>query len=221
MFETVPYSFKKNAATPDRIVVPDWGLFLIFYEGDNVTWTYINNTLYAGKKPFLHPPLYFEYNITKNGFDGRLWLEEKIFTFWWCADRMDFGQKEIISWTKTVREKLKTGDWIVPSLKGVEAIHPEKVDIADYTFMFIATVNGVPSIVRCDYEEFIKGDFEIYDCSKLRYFTPSNQSPYLSRLRKRKEEPTEKSQYQLSCEYWDRKIGAMDVAEWHLLMYEE
>lgn len=221
MFEMVPYSFKKNSATPDRIVVPDWGLFLLFYDAECVTFTYFNSLLYVGGRPLLHPPLYSEYKFDKCGFDGRLWSDKKMFTFWWCTDRMDFGKKEVLLWTQTICEKLKTGDWVVPSLNGKKVECPEKVDITEYTFMFIGIVNDVNSIIRCSYDEFIKGDFELYDCSKLRFFVPSNDSPYLRRVKIKREEPKEKSQYQLSCEYWDQRIGGMDVAEWHLLMYEE
>ena len=84
--------------------------------------------------------------------------------------------------------------------------------------MFNGIVDGAEKVIKCDYDTFIKGEFEIYSYKKLKFF---RQKDIESDEKILYGEPKEKSQYQLSCEYWNRKIGVMDVTEWHLLMYEE
>ena len=217
MFETVPYSRKLNSATPDRIFIPEWNIGCKFYMEEGVTWTYYHNLLYAGKRPLIHPSIYTAYNFKDMGFDGRLWTDFKLFTFWWCCD-CGFGKKEIITWTKEIAEKFRNGDFVLPKVARLKTDLPDTVDITEYTFMFNGIVDGAEKVIKCDYDTFIKGEFEIYDHKKLRFFRQKDIELGEKILYG---ESKEKSQYQLSCEYWDRKIGSMDVAEWHLLMYEE
>lgn len=225
MFEFIPYYFKNNCATPDRLVAKEWGMFKIFYETNGISWTYYDGELYAGRKPLLHPMIYNAYNFPKQGLDGRLWTEDKIFTFWWCKGDMEFGKKEILEWTEIVARKFKDADFIVPETKNLHVESPGRIDITEYTYMFLGIVSGTPSVIKCDYETFIKGEFELYDCSKLRFFRKETRNhPVFRRppfITEKQREAKENSQYQRSCEYWTRRIGSMDVAEWHLLMYEE
>ena len=222
MFESLPYRFGKSIVTPDRMYVPSWGLERAFDDSQGITWTYYRDELYAGGKPLLHPTLYNLYNFPKQGLDGRLWTEDRIFTFWWCGKDMDFGRDEITRWTADIARKFSSHDFIVPETTHTRICDPGNIDITDYTYAFLADIDGKTMVVKCDYETFIKGAFDLHDCTKLRFFRLSTRNdPVFTRPPFIPLEKPEKSQYQRSCEYWTGRIGNMDVAEWHILSYGE
>lgn len=226
MFEHTPYVFRKCVATPDRLIVPEWGTSLLFYENWNMSFTYYRDKLYVGGNAAVHPLMYTHFGFMEEGFDGRIWYKRKIFTFWYNPDV--FSGKRVVEMVKEIRELLLTGDYefydyVVPGMKAKPEEPPTTIDISEYTFFFMAVIDGNPEVVKCDYETFINTGFELYNSFNIRFFITAGRGRTRVRnwmvdsIKTRRE----KTAYELSCEYWANKIGNMDVAEWHLLIYEE
>lgn len=218
MLNIFPYIPGRNCVTPDRILLPEREMDIPHHKVKNLAWTYLDGRLYVGRFPMVHPMMYGICKFKEMGLDGRLFLDERIVTFWWCSHDMAFGKKKILSWMPEMIGKLRAGDWEFIQHPHGTAEEPEPVDIGDWTVMFMGEVAGVPCIVECDMDTFLEGEgFELHDCTTLRFFrlgpgflAPRPWSP-----------PKPKTQYQLSCDYWKSRAGEMDVAEWHLLMYGE
>jgi hypothetical protein len=126
------------------------------------------------------------------------------------------SKKDVIEAIKTIREKLLTNDFHPLSCergkRHIERAFPLKnLDLRDYAFMFTGIIDDEVSVIKCDYDTFLEGNFDLFDASPLRFYMGFRKN-----LRKE-----DKTPYELSCEYWENKIGNMDVAEWHLLIYEE
>lgn len=209
MFEAVPYIRKGNEATPDRLVIPEWGYSIQFYSCEGVVFTYIENALYVGMTPVVHPIMYSKYKFKEHGFDGRIWIQQKVLTFWFDCSKT---KKEFCNDIMTVRQKFL--DRVFVSFSEKEPFLLD-IDISDYTFIFIGVIDGKNMIIRCDYDSFFSEDFELFNTYTLRFFRP------FRRVKKEELKPGDKTEYQRYCEWWVNKIGSMDVAEWHLLMYEE
>lgn len=151
-------------------------------------------TLYAAATPNAHTTIYREFKLTSPGFDCRALPNEKIFMFWYCKEIDNFEKDKITSWVKEIRELLRTGNFLSVTQDNA----PGRMDIADFTFYFPGvTPEGKNCVIRCDYDEFIKGNFELREMSQLRFWKPAY---------------TDK---------WRRRKPGMDDAEWHLLKYEE
>jgi hypothetical protein len=229
MMEHTPYIFRKCVATPDRLIIPDWGMNFLFYENCNVTFTYYKNKLYVGNDVAVHHIMYSHFRFMEEGFDGRIWYKYKIFTFWYNADNCDMSRERVVEMVKDMKERLLNGDYIyyehiIPGMKKKREEPPTRIDLSEYTFIFIATIDGNPEVVKCDYETFINPGFELFDTFKIRFFVTIGRGRGVVRnwmVDSIKEKKQEKTAYELSCEYWENKIGNMDVAEWHLLIYEE
>lgn len=155
---------KKVKATPDYVVVPQWDInYQLWKIPRNIVLTYHMGTLYAAATPKAHTTIYREFKLTSPGFDCRALPNEKIFTFWYGNEVDHFKKGKITQWTKEIRELLRTGNFLTVTQDNA----PGRIDIADYTFYFQGVIpEGKDCVFRCDYDEFIKGDFELRDMKR-------------------------------------------------------
>ena len=185
---------KKISATPDYIVVPQWGLRLELWKVPSIVLTYHTGTLYAASSPSVHTTIYNEYKLTTPGFDCRLAKEEKAFTFWYCKETDHYGKDKVIQWVKEIRELFRNGNFLTATSR--RETPPGRIDISDYTFYFLGvTPEGKDCVTRCSYDEFIEGNFELRDAKRV--WSPA---------------------YGVSI--WEKR-RSKDTAERHLLKYEE
>ena len=91
----------------------------------------------------------------------------------------------------------------------------------DYIFIYLVEISNEQYICKCTYDDLKEmakdPDYKLTDTSSLRPFhllPPQIKLNFVTHEEK-------KTLYDMSCEYWTKRIGNMDVAEWHLLMYEE
>ena len=205
MLNKTLYIERTNEATPDEVFVPEWDYVDKFYNSDYIAFIYLDGTLYMSNGPTAHPMMYGKYKFRNHGLDGRIWVPQRWFTFWfdssWTKDRL------LDDIRKTRRLLLESN---YTPFKAVDVSIPP-IDISGYTFIFMGIIDGEQYIIECDYDTFFSEDFELMDTAKLRMFRP---------FRKYDLRATD-TPYRKSCKWWSKKIGGMDVAEWHLLMYEE
>lgn len=213
MWQTIKSINKSVVATPDWIKVPELGVSKKVYEEDNITFTYHANILYGGGSPILHNALYDEFKIPSPGFDIRLSPEDRIFTFWFCGLLSNITTKDAVELVKALKTKLLLGDWILS--KNSREI-PPKIDIGEYEFWFMVSSGG-DYVVKCDYNSFISKEFELKDFSYKRPCLPIG----LRRMEWQRPVVKVKTDYEISCRCWRNKIGDMDVAQYHIFMYEE
>ena len=186
--------------TPDRIVVPEWGLEDMLWKREWLAWTMDGNTLVVSSSD-VHNLIYNKFRIDRPCFDGRLDVGGKRFTFWWDKSLGGDTWKERV---RTVVERFGHGNFYS------EDTVMEPIDVTSWEFFFTGKVDGELVAVRCSYSELLEWDGDVVDTLNGRFLTG------FRRLWKGETTP-----YMESCRYWKKKIGNMDVAQWHLLIYSD
>lgn len=197
MFELAAYKIGKVFATPDRVEVPEFGYSFRHFEEDGITWTYDGSSLYVSGF-LIHSELRKAYRITPNTpiFEGRIFKKLNLMTFWWddCLGDLGYLMGEVVS-------NLSGGKFFCPDNERVEFGN------VDYSFIFPGIVDGVENIIMCDFDGLVGGGFEPVQTYGMKY----GRSMYV----------TKRSAYSESCLYWSKRAWGIDVAEYHLLAYEE
>lgn len=181
----------RGLITPDRMYIPELGVSKRFDAMDAMVFVFHSGTFYTSGMRGTHPMIYGRENLWGPGIDGRLWKDAKVFSFWY-----------------------REGD--DNPLFEIEEIN-KQFNVEDYQFVFLGIVNGEDKVVSCSYDDIpkIRWDIRPVDTENLRWIWSGG----VERRKPRKK--TDSSAYGETCRYWENRIGGMDVAEWHLLMYEE
>lgn len=200
---------------PDQVYVPDLDLNLRFYDSDSFVITYLNDIVYVANN-ITHPQIYMKLGKRKDrdGIDVRLWRNRKILTVW-----LKKSLEEIILSLFQIRDKLLEGNYVYIDKIYRRKEDSTKIDISDYSFVF-----EYGRHVYCyTFDELSIKYSEIINETKDKDLTQLPIFHVLSPLDKIKyQNEEEKHLYYLEDKkYWYDKIGNMDVAEYHLLMYEE
>lgn len=215
------FTYKKNTqyANPDEIKINELHLFLNFRDYDAVVFSFVNDALYIGERTIIHPMLYQDNKINDYCFDGRLWYDRKYFTFWF--NKWD-DSKEIFTDICKMQNLLKNKSYVVNTHRTRNKInsilYSINIDISKYNFLFLIEDKGDTKIMLCDYD-FIQKQAQ----NTTIILSSTNFHRFFIKLKKTKKEikKIKYSVYKEDCEYWKNKIGNMDVAEYHLLKYEE
>lgn len=138
-----------------------------------------------------HPFIYNRNDLWGAGVDGRLWRRHKIITFWH-----------------------RDGD--DDPLETMAKVNTQ-CNIEDYTIIFLGIIDGLEKIVVCPFQDLDEARRKVtpMDTDNLRWMWSANNK------RRGPAKKKDNTAYSESCRYWEKRIGSMDVAEWHLLMYEE
>ena len=181
----------KMLVAPDRLYIPQLGIACRFDEPDADVFVFHSGKFYDGGRGGTHPFIYNRNDLWGAGVDGRLWTSRKIITFWH-----------------------RDGD--DDPLEAIGKLNGQR-NIEDYTIIFLGIVGGEEKIVVCPFQDLdeVRRKVTPMDTDNLRWMWSANN---------RRRGPAKKKDntaYSESCRYWERRIGNMDVAEWHLLMYDE
>ena len=204
MFEKVKYCKNVCVATPDKIIVPEWNIKLRMGMGTyTIALTYLDFKLYVSSRN--HPMLYKDLHINELGFDVRIWPKDHYVTFW-CDET---NKATVTAWLKDIQQKIEKRDYSA----GPFFLGKKNLDITGSTLIFMGIIDNETYVIKCDWDSFLSEDFELADTFSRRMFLPLIERN--SRLLNRKAE------YDETARFWEHKIGKMDIAQWHLLMYEE
>ena len=188
---------KVNIVTPDRIIVPDLNIKVYFRDWDQIAGTLCNNVLYFST---VHGDIYKTFSLN-SGIDFRIWIERKIIAFW-------FDQDYIFKQLKVIKDKLINRDFICINK------HIDKIDISDFTVIYKHNNEVVYKTVK----EIIENPDAKYSNNRNERFLHIT-SPILKKYFK---STKDKYKYYLEgCKKWVNTVGNLDIAEWHLLVYEE
>lgn len=194
---------KTNVVSPDIIDIPEFGLKLHHTDKDVVTITF-------GKECFVaadmtkHPSVRCRTR-DYSGLDLRLWTKSKVCAFWYI-DENPFPYicklKDILI-NKTYRAY---GSMPIP-----------KINLEEWRFIF-QTIDDCIEATFDDIKQFCTNPPALYNNRSFGRL-------HTMRPREKVMNPIWRNfisfEYQQDLEYWRNKIGNMDVAEYHLLMYEE
>lgn len=192
--------YLRSEVTPDRIIAPDLNIKVHFRAEDQIAGTLCDDVLYFST---IHGDIYKTFSLD-HGIDFRIWMWRGIMAFW-------FDQDDIFKKLEIIRDKLINGDFICINK------HIDKTDISDFTVIYKYN----KEIMHKKVKEIIENPDTEYSNNKnerLLHLT----SPILKKYFESPKDKLNKYLYYLEgCRKWTKRIGNMDVAEWHLLMYEE
>ena len=206
------YIKDRHRVTPDKLFIREWGLDEDINNAPNITFALIGEVLHLSKD--VHPRMYSRNRLGEgySGFDGRIYTNKKVMMFW------QYGTENTLQYVLKVIDKVCFSDFKsdVEVLSALVDFRPQ-----DYVFIYLVEHNNEPYICKCSYDDLKNlardPNYKLSDTSSLRPFhllPPQIKLNFVTHEEK-------KTLYNMSCGYWAKRIGNMDVAEWHLLMYEE
>ena len=204
---------RPHLVSPDRIMVPEWRLLLNCWDKDNIPLSLCNDVLYYGSFKSKHSEIHIKIH-SQNTFDLRLWKERKTIAFW-----SQLPKDETFKTLLRVRDLFSHKKYVNVALPLKPIV--DDINLDEYVVIF----NCDRCVFECTFSEIEKFcESGLYPVVDYNY----NRRPFhlLTPMEKKLfETKTIKSEnmcyYLESCKYWEKRIGNMDVAEWHLLMYEE
>lgn len=186
---------------PDQLICPNLHLNLKSIDNDCIAGTLSDIELYFGK---WHPDIYNEFHL-QYGLDFRIWFNSKIICFW-------LDKPNLFKYLKIIKHRLLHGQYF--------CVHCDtfgELDISD----FIVVYQLKNEIIYKTVQELIENpevEYSDNTVCKLRHLL----TPTLKNITEDVNIKWIKHLYYVeSCKYWTNKISTLDVAEWHLLMYEE
>lgn len=203
-----PY-IQDNIVTPECCHIPEWDISLSCQDKNTVSIAFYNDTAYCIFNG-IHDVNYRKNSALEDYLELRLWTDKKILAIWITGkDNM----KDIL---KRIQQKLLDADYITN-----EGYEPISIDLSEYDIVFLENDNGNLNIVKCGLDEFYDPRFDVMDNIYERQYhilSPSQKEMMKKsgRLKKRLEQ-----YYQEGDRALKNKIGNMDLAEYHLLIYGE
>lgn len=188
---------------PDHIYIEEENIKINISFEKQITITYLNDTVYIGNI-ILHPGIHNELK-NSDGLDIRIFPDYKFVTIWPQQSKIYF--KSLLD----IKNKLKIGDYIL-----LDDSEIDNLDISDFYLVFDDDI-----IYKYKISELGNIDLEYFE---LKYDHRERTFHILTPVEKIKSEDFKMDkhfQYIQSNNYWRNKIGNLDVAEYHLLMYEE
>lgn len=181
----------QHKVSPDLIYIKEWKYALSFSAKDAITILYNRTHLYTTVRK--HPML-----PIKDGFQARIWTDSKIITWWYDPDWHPYI---------TIWEMINT------------AISNHYIqDLISYTAVFRTNRN---TVIRVPIREMTCSMFNtMYDNTSeraLHLMPPLTRKAIEDRNASIKE--WRHKYYIEDCKVWTKRIGNMDVAEWHLLIF--
>ena len=211
--EVIRYK-EDHIVSPDCCVIPEWGLHLSCMDNRNMTIALCNDKLFCSH---YEKHIFMEYYKQRKPDDiileVRAWDEKKIISLWTPSIR-----GYIKDCLMEIKDRLAVGDYV--ELYGFP--NPP-TDLSDYHIIFTIQRALQLFIVNCVFDELNKIDeYAILDNSIERQW--HILLPIEKYMHKKNNWAAQRAQYEYyyeSIEMWKNKAGDMDIAKYHLLMYEE
>ena len=198
-----------NIVTPECCHIPEWNISLSCQDKNTVSVAFYNDTAYCIFNG-IHDVKHRKNNTLEDYLELRLWTDKKILAIWITGkDNM----KDIL---KRIQQKLFDADYIVN-----EGYEPIGIDLSEYEIVFLKKSEDELNIVKCSLDEFYNSDFNIMNNIYERQYhilTPMQKEQMKKSGRFRNEF---RKYIKEGNKVWNDKIGDMDVAQYHLLIYGE
>jgi len=199
-----------NIVTPECCYIKDWNINLSCKDKNIISISYYNNTLYAVFDN-IHNYIHRKNSNLPDYLELRLWTDKKIICIW------TYNINNIADILYNIQEKLETADYISD-----ENHTPIKIDLSEYDIILTVKEDDEIKIIKCSLEEFYNyPTFNILDNIYQRQYhilTPE-QKEIMKKSRRFKQ--LHKGYYDEANKKWSDKIGDMDVAQYHMLIYGE
>lgn len=199
---------KEDIVTPECCYIKDWNVSLSWTTENSAAISYYDDTLYVNFN-YRHDPDNRKYCKESDFLELRLWQNEKIICLW------TYNKSNIASIIRKIQEKLLIKDYI--SNESVISI-----DLYEYDLIFLSNKNNEFNITRCNLTEFyIIPDNEIVDNRYERTYHITSPKDKIRLQQNELFKKFKKKYYDEAEQCMKDKIGDMDVAEYHLLIYGE
>lgn len=203
-----PY-IQDNIVTPECCYIPEWSISLSCQDKNTVSMTFYNDNLYCVFDG-IHDVEHRKNENLEDYLDLRIWTDKKIIAVW-------IKDKRFAHILLRIEHKLRDGDYKVNN--GYE---PISINLAEYDIVFLSKEEDHLNIIKCPLYEFYENeDMNIQSNTYERQYhilTPmqKEQMKKSGRFRKKLN-----SYYSEGDKAWKDKIGDMDIAQYHLLIYGE
>ena len=202
---------KEDNITPECCYIKDWNINLSCKDKNTISISYYNNTLYTIFDS-IHDTNHRKNSNLQDYLELRLWTDKKVICLW------TYNINNIADILYNIQEKLETADYISD-----ENHTPIEIDLSEYDIIFtIKEENNDIKVIKCSLGEFYDyPTFNILDNIYQRQYhilTPE-QKEIMKKNRRLKQ--LHKKYYDEANKKWIDKIGDMDIAQYHMLIYGE
>ena len=199
---------KDLSVTPDRLYIPEWNIDKSHNNKDAYTGSSSLTETYVGSGTCRHPMMPRDLDL----LDFRIWKDTKLIALWTnttdALSKLKVGIENIFNGNFTVFGKR---EWFQ--------------EIYDFDIIFVEWDLYENYVVKCKYselEELIDSKELLVDNNKYRVFHLASPIQKQVVIKNDKQLQTEKTlYYKESCKMWSKRIGEIDVCNYHLLIYEE
>ena len=203
----IQYS-QDSIVTPECCYIKDWNINLSCKDKNTISITYYNNTLYCIFDG-IHDVKHRQHCDEPDFLELRLWIKEKIMAIW------TYNKDNIATILSSIQQKLLAKEYISNKEE------KDSIDLYEYDLLFL-TYDDVLSIVRCSLVEFyLMPSNEIMDNRYERQYHILTPDMKEKLKRTSKYRIKQKQYYDESERVLKTKLGNMDLAEYHLLIYGE
>ena len=198
-----------NIVTPECCYIKEWDINLSCKDKNTISISYYNNTLYTIFND-IHNVNHRKNSNLPDYLELRLWTDKKIICLW------TYNIDNIIDILINIQEKLKNNDYICENNILTE------IDISDYNIIFTIKEDDEIKIVKCTLQEFYDyPNFNILDNLYQRQYHILTPQQKESLKRSGRFRQIQKRYYDEANKKWNDKIGDMDIAQYHMLIYGE
>ena len=206
----IKYSQEDNI-TPECCYIKDWNINLSCKDKNTISISYYNNTLYAIFDS-IHDTNHRKNSNLSDYLELRLWTDKKIICLW------TYNINNITDILYNIQEKLETADYISDKNHT-----PIEIDLSEYDIVFTTKEeNNDIKVIKCSLEEFYNyPTFNILNNLYQRQYHILTPEQKESLKRSGKFKHYHKKYYDEANKKWNDKIGDMDIAQYHMLIYGE
>ena len=207
---------KQDIINPHMIVVKEWNLYGVFYDDDAITISFDGETVFLSKENFIqkHPGVHSVIQ-NYNTVDLRCWEHRKIITFW-------IYEIDNVQMLKAFKESVVNGNVKEVTKEGVKETCSLNLDIENLEIIFCTKIGDVTYVNKAKIDELDDTCNNMVSNHEKRIsHTSSPTLKYELTLRDAELKNDRDAYFKEMDRIWTKKHGNMDVAEYHLLMYEE
>lgn len=198
-----------NIVTPECCHIPEWDISLSCQDKNTVSIAFYNDVAYCIFNG-IHDVKHRENSTLEDYLELRLWTDKKILAIWITGKE---NMKDIL---KRIQKKLLDADYIVN-----EGYEPISIDLSEYDVVFLENADDNLNIIKCSLEEFYDSDFNVMDNIYERQYHILHPEQKERMKRSGRFKRHFERYYQEGDKAWKDKIGDMDIAKYHLLIYGE
>jgi len=196
---------ENDICNPDSVYIFKWNLDLEYHDYDSKCITFLkNNTVILFRDNHIMLRKYYKIKKSDVALDLRIWIENKLITFW-TSD-----SKNYLKTIKQCLEQIKKEN-LIDNIDSYNIIFQKK-DENNTIFIIDCPVSEIDDAI--DDEYYFQLNENYYNRGRLHLMSPFLKKNFIK-------QGEIHYQYIKSCQYWSDKIGNLDIAHYHLLIYEE